>query len=190
MNSGPPTEGLFVGGIQPGQEDIDWSGFSIDIVPESMSQTDNQVEQAHAIQLIELMPQLIQMKTTMPGANVDWLVDRLGESHNIKNLSQLVFNEQAMQQQMMMAQQQQAQQGQQPGQAPPGGGGPSPMSSLTANQGMGFPGRGAPAAPAPHSPVFPTNKNGVAQPLHKSTGPGTSPLPARGLPKTQSVGRA
>lgn len=182
MNSGPPTEGLFVGGIQPGQEDIDWSGFSIDVIPESMSQTDNQVEQAHAMQLIELMPQLMQMKMTMPGANVDWLVDRLGESHNIKNLSQLVFNEQGMMQQQA---QQQAMQGQpQPGQPAPGG--VSPVSSLTANPGMGFPGGGM---PAPKSPVFPTNKNGIAEPIHKSTGPGTSPLPARGLPRTQSVGR-
>lgn len=189
MTPTAPKEGLFVGGIQPGQESIDWTGFTVDILPESMSQTDNQVLQAHAMQMIQVAPEIIQMKMTMPGLNVDYIINQLGEAWNIKNLSKMIFNEQGLQKQM--AQQQMQAQQPQPGQPPGPGGGPSPMSSLTANTGMGFPGGGlANAHPQPKSPVFPTNKNGQGMPLYKSQGPGMSPLPKQGLPKTQSVGRA
>ncbi len=189
-------EGLYVGGVQPGQEDVDPSNFQTVIVDESMGLTDNQVVQARAIQLIELSPQLLQLKMQAQGLNVDYMTDMLGEAMNIKNLSRVLFNQpviaQMLQQRAMMAQQAAQQQPGMPG-AQPGGmpGGPS-----AGNPGMFNPGLGQPIGqgpPSPINPVFPTAKSGIARPVKPrsngpAAGPGISPLPKFGLPKTASVG--
>jgi len=183
--TGKVFEGLFIGGVQPGQQGVDWSMFSVEIVADSMSRTDDQVVQARAMQLIQLAPQLLQMKMTMPALNTDWMVDTLGEAINIKNLSRILFNQQALAQAQMAAASNPPHPTGQPGQ-PPGPSGPG--GPTFANAGLGFPG-GPPPGPAPGNPDFPTTRAGYGRPVSARSngppaGPGTSPLPRFGMPKT------
>lgn len=189
--TGQVLEGLFLGGIQKGQDGIDWSNFSVEIVADSMARVDDQVIQARALQLVQIGPQLLQMKLTMPALNVDWITDLLGEAMNYKQLSKILFNQAALQQ-MMVQQQQQAAAAQAQQQGPPGvpGGGPSggPGGPLMANAGLGFPGGGG-AGPGPGNPTFPTNGKGFGRPVSSRSngpgaGPGASPLPRFGMPQT------
>lgn len=187
-------EGIFVGGVQPGQEDMDLSSFHVSILDESMSLTDNQVVQARALQLTQLTPQFVQMLLTMPIVNVQYLVNMLGESMNTKNLFGQLFKPEMIAAMKMQMAQQQAQQGQQPG--PPGGAPPGLAGAgQQFNNGLGPPllAGNALGAPGPMNPVFPTSKTGFAKPVNPrhngpNVGPGASPLPANGRPKTRSVG--
>ncbi len=193
--TGQIIEGLFLGGVQKGQEGIDWSGFSVEIVADSMSRVDDQVIQARAMQLIQVAPQLLQMKLSMPALNVDWIVDTYGEAINYKQLSKLLFNQQALQQ--MMQQQAAQAAAPPPGNPPPGPAGPGgPPGGGMFNAGMGFPGGPPPPVPGALGPVaptpgknspFPTNRLGQARPNPvnpRSNGPGASPLPRFGMPST------
>lgn len=103
-SSGQQTEGLFLGGIQPGQDEVDWVHFNLTIVPKSMELTDDTVQQQHAMALVQFAPQAAQGMLTMPFINWRWLVDMLGESMNIKKLSGILFNQQMMQQLQQTAQ--------------------------------------------------------------------------------------
>jgi hypothetical protein len=114
----------------------------------------------------------------------------LGESMNMKNLAELLFNQEGIRQQQMMQQQQGQPAQQAPGQQGIAGG----PQGLLANPGQFNTGLGpALGNPSPQNPVFPTTRGGTAKPVSPKhngpkVGPGTSPLPASGMPKTRSVG--
>jgi hypothetical protein len=61
--TGMESEGVFLGGQQPGQEDADWTQFNLDIEPMSMRRIDPQQQQG--LQLI----QSGQLPGVMPGVN-------------------------------------------------------------------------------------------------------------------------
>lgn len=180
--TGQQFEGLYLGGIQPGQQGLDWTRFNLDITPESMSQTDNQVVQARAMQLFQLAPQAMQIMATMPGVNIRWIIKMLGESMNIKNLPELLFNQQLL-----------ARLGQTPQAF--GQGLPQPLPNgvnpMFVNAGLGFPQAGQ----QPGQTSGSQNDQGFARPAPVSpagngpaAGPGSSPLPSFGMPKTQGMG--
>ena len=188
--TGQIFEGLYLGGIQKGQEGLDWSRFNLTITPESMTVTDNQVVQAHALQLFQLGPQAMQMMMQMPGLNVRWLVKMLGESMNIPTLPDLLFNQQ------LLARLGQVPQAFGQGLPQPLPGGSNPMFF---NAGLGFPGGGPGQQQGQGGPLQISgqqNSQGFARPTQgavtpnyngPTVGPGSSPLPAFGMPKTQSA---
>jgi hypothetical protein len=114
------------------------------------------------------------------------MADMLGEAMNVKNLSKVLFNPQAIaqaQQQMRMAQMQQQQQ---PGMAQPGG--PPPAAGIQIPGGAGPMNNGL-GQPAPGNPVFNTNRVGQGKPVSpRHNGGGMSPLPTHGMPQTHSIG--
>lgn len=185
--TGQTFEGLYLGGIQKGQQGLDWSKFNLNVTPESMSATDNQVVQAHAMQLFQLAPQAMQMMMQMPGINVRWLVKMLGEAMNIKQLPELLFNQQLL-----------ARLGQVPqafGQGLPQSL-PQGSNPMFFNAGLGFPTGGQQqGAGQPANPMAVTgqqNNQGFARPVNPASngpnvGPGSSPLPSFGMPKTQGM---
>ncbi len=145
--TGQTSEGMFLGGVQEGQESIDFANqFSVEIVAESMSLTNDQVAQGRALQLFQLAPQAMQMAATMPGINTRWLVNQIGEAMNVRDLADILFNQQVMGQAGMLAQQQQAFGGM---------GAPQPLpqnvnpSIINAGLGMARPGQMPPTASPP-----------------------------------------
>lgn len=187
--TGQVFEGLFLGGIQPGQEGLDWTAFNLEITPESMSRTDNQVIQARAMQIFQLAPQALQMMVQMPAINVRWILKMLGESMNLKALPDLLFNPQVLAQlrQVAMAG------GIGMGANPPGAGPQqAPDPSQQFNAGLGF-------ANAGQSIGQSDNSNGFARPAPAggmnlspsfngpAAGAGGSPLPQFGMARTNAA---
>jgi hypothetical protein len=144
--SGTTFEGLYLGGVQDGQT-VEWSQFDVQIVPESMSRTDDAKQLQHAMTLLQLAPQALQLMMTMPAINVRWIVNTLGEAMNIQNLMDLLFNAQVLAQ-IGQAQQQQAQFGGmgQPAQLPQDAN-PALAGAFGPRQLLAFPQANAPAGP-------------------------------------------
>jgi len=94
--TGQAGEGLYLGGEQPGQDVAEPEDFRVEIVPDSMARTDDQVQQARALQLLQIAPQALQMMLTMPQINARFLIDMLGDSMNIQNLTDQLFNQQLL----------------------------------------------------------------------------------------------
>ena len=153
-------EFLFMGGIQPGQENIDWSTVTVSIVNDSMSLQDNQVIQANAKLLTTMAPQWMQMLMTMPAIRVRYIVDQFGESINIKNLFDLLFDEKMM----AVAQQQQVQ-----------------SAAAMQQQGGGVGGAGAAPNPGLGFPANAVNRPGARE----SAGAQKSPAPRPNVPNQQ-----
>lgn len=95
--TGEDTGGMWYRGeFFPPQTDIAWpEDFTITIDPESTSHTNN-VDQQNAALLIlqQVLPQAYQMLQTMPGADVEYAVNLVGESMNRKNLFRSLFSPQ------------------------------------------------------------------------------------------------
>jgi len=98
MQSQKPFEGLFIGGVQPGQEDADWLDFNLNIVVNSMKRPNQGQELAQAMQIMSLAPQAVQMMVQMPMLNVRWILNNIGEAMDIENLADLLINMMALQQ--------------------------------------------------------------------------------------------
>lgn len=96
--SGTTSEGTFLGGPQPGQEDIDWVDFNLSIDPQSMQHSDDAQIQARASELIQLMQGLAPAIQQVPWVNWRYLINMFGESFNQKELSKILINQAAMQQ--------------------------------------------------------------------------------------------
>lgn len=92
-----PFEGLFLGGIQPGQEDMNWSDIFLDIEPYSMKRVDPAVEQQRAQMMIALVTQLAPMIVQFPFINWPNLLDMIGEANNLPDFAQQIFNAQGLQ---------------------------------------------------------------------------------------------
>jgi hypothetical protein len=101
-----PTEGLFIGGVQQGQEDLDWMDFNLGIAVNSMKRPDQGQELAKAMQILSLAPQAVQMMVQMPMVNVRWILNNIGAAMDIENLADLLINMMALQQYGQAEQQQ------------------------------------------------------------------------------------
>lgn len=96
--TGQVSEGTFLGGIQPGQEGTDWIDFHLDIEPNSMQHSDDQVLQQRAMELLQVAQTVGQMMPMMPQINWRYILNMFGESFNQKDLADLLINPAALQQ--------------------------------------------------------------------------------------------
>jgi len=140
--SGHVIEGIFLGGPQDGQE-MSWSDFDLQIIPESIGRTDDQVLQTRALQLLQLVPQILPL-LQIPGLNVRYLVNMVGEAMNIKDLMDLLFNQQVL----AMAGQAAAQQAQFAGMGQPPSVDPR-IHPRFLERGLALPAAGAQGGPEP-----------------------------------------
>lgn len=90
--TGQPFEGLFLGGIQPGQEDMNWPDLFLDIEPYSMRRVDPAVEQQRAQMMIALVAEIAPMIMQLPFVNWSNLLDMIGEANNLPDFAQQIFN--------------------------------------------------------------------------------------------------
>lgn len=104
--SGQMMEGLFIGGIQPGQEDYDWMAFNLTIMAGSMKRPDAGAEMAKAMQLLQIGPQAVQIMMQMPMLNMRFILNQLGDAMDIENLADILINQQVLAQFGQLRQQQ------------------------------------------------------------------------------------
>ncbi|WP_428936909.1 hypothetical protein [Fontivita pretiosa] len=90
--TGIETEGIFLGGVQPGQQDMDWSQFFLEIEPMSMRRVDPQQQQQTATLVLNTAMTIGPAVLQMPYINWVEILDLLGEAYNIPDFSRLVFN--------------------------------------------------------------------------------------------------
>lgn len=147
--TGQAWEGLFLGGTQPGQENLDWDGdFILEIEADSMGRPDSAQDIANAQLLFQIGPQAVQLMTEMPGLNVRWMLQELGDAMGYRNLPDLLINQQMLTMLGQLAAQQAAWGGQQqqpgmPGLPPtlmqamgmPGGAGGGPLAGTLGGMG-------------------------------------------------------
>lgn len=91
--TGQPFEGLFLGGIQPGQEDSNWSDLFLDIEPYSMRRVDPAVEQQRAQMMIALVAEIAPLIMQFPFVNWTNLLDMIGQANNLPDFAQQIFNQ-------------------------------------------------------------------------------------------------
>ena len=89
---GPPLEATYLGGMQPGQVGMDWVDFNLDFDASSLGRGDDAVQQQRWLQILGLVPQIYQL-LQMPGVNVRWLVDRLGNAMGQSRLAEVLFGD-------------------------------------------------------------------------------------------------
>ena len=90
--SGQESEGLFLGGIQPGQEGTDWTDFFLEIEPYSMRRVDPVLQAQRAQMMQELVLSLAPMIPQMPFINWPALLDMIGEANNLPDLAKILLN--------------------------------------------------------------------------------------------------
>lgn len=90
--TGALVEGIFLGGLQPGQEDLDFSDFNITLDPDSMKRSDDAADQQRWLQLIQVLPTVTQLMPMMPG--ISWVIDQFGDTMNIPKMSERLFGQQ------------------------------------------------------------------------------------------------
>lgn len=91
-----PFEGLFLGGIQPGQEDMNWSDIFLDIEPYSMKRVDPALEQQRAQMMVALVAELAPLIVQFPFINWPELLDSIGEANNLPDFAQRILNQQGL----------------------------------------------------------------------------------------------
>ena len=96
--TGQVTESTFLGGIQEGQEGIDWVDFFLDIEPNSMQHSDDAMIQSRAMETMQMMGNMAQMIPAAPWINWRYIINMFGESFNQKDLAELLINPAALQQ--------------------------------------------------------------------------------------------
>ncbi|HWE97587.1 MAG TPA: hypothetical protein VG269_26765 [Tepidisphaeraceae bacterium] len=94
--TGQKFEGLFLGGIQPGQEDTDWSGFFLDIEPMSMRRIDPAVQAQHAQLTVELVTSIAPLIPQMPFINWSAILDMIGQANNMPDFAKTVLNQEGL----------------------------------------------------------------------------------------------
>jgi hypothetical protein len=171
--TGQTTEGLFVGGVQPGQENVDWMSFNLEIKAGSMRQEDQQAALAWGLQLLQIAPQAIQLMMQMPMLNMRWIINQIGKAKGINNLADILVNQQALMQAGQLAAQQAAFGGMgDPGQLP-GNLNPLLQQFLNNGNGGGNAGRESGWLPRPPSLNYQPNPQPMAsvQPLFQPARP-------------------
>lgn len=94
--TGQMSEGLFLGGIQPGQEQTDWSLFFLDIEPMSMRRIDPALQQQQAQFTMMLVSQIAPMIPQFPYMNWTAILDMIGQANNLPDFAKLVLNQQGL----------------------------------------------------------------------------------------------
>jgi hypothetical protein len=84
-----PVEATYLGGIQAGQEEMDWTDFNLEIEATAMRRQDDTVKQQRLMQLVQLIPAIKQAEAM--GANARWLTDEIGSSMNYRRLNEILF---------------------------------------------------------------------------------------------------
>jgi hypothetical protein len=97
--SGQTAEGTFLGGIQPGQEELSYNEFALTVDPYSMRRTDPAIAQMQAQQVADLAMTIGPAMMQMPWMNWRAIVEMYGEAMNIPDLTSKLFTEQGL---MMM----------------------------------------------------------------------------------------
>lgn len=87
--TGQLIEGLFLGGPQPGQDEVDENDFEVEVDPQSMQRSDDTVLQQRWLQLLDAWPKLVAMAQS--GGNVRWWTDQYGSTINQRRLSEMLF---------------------------------------------------------------------------------------------------
>lgn len=95
--TGQKSEGLFLGGVQPGQEGTDWSGFFLDIEPMSMRRTDPNVRAQHAQLTVELVTSIAPLIPQMPYINWAQVLDLVGQANNMPDFAKTILNQEGLQ---------------------------------------------------------------------------------------------
>ena len=91
--SGREKEGLFLGGIQEGQEDMMWLDFMLDIEPMSMGRVDPAQQAAIADAAMNVAVTVAPMIVQFPWINWRALLDLIGDARNIPNFCEIVLTQ-------------------------------------------------------------------------------------------------
>jgi hypothetical protein len=94
--SGQQSEGVFLGGMQPGQEEMSWPDFFLEIEPHSMKRVDPAVQQQQATAMIGIAVQIAPMIVQFPFINWRSILDDLGEANNIPDYANRILNQQGL----------------------------------------------------------------------------------------------
>jgi hypothetical protein len=94
---GTPQEGIFLGGIQPGQENMNWVDFALTIDPMSLQRSNPQAEQAKAQAVWGIALQVAPAMVQFPWVNWKALLDMTGQAMNIPDLASRVLSSQGLQ---------------------------------------------------------------------------------------------
>jgi hypothetical protein len=95
-STGQEQEGIFLGGIQQGQEDTHWLDFFLDIEPYSMKRIDPAVQRQQANELFALALQIAPAIVQFPWLNWRSILDDIGEANNIPDFANRVLNQQGL----------------------------------------------------------------------------------------------
>lgn len=95
--TGQTMEGLFLGGIQPGQEGMDWPSFFLDIEPYSMRRMDPAFASQQAEDMLQLAVTIGPMIVQMPWINWRAILDDLGEANNVPDFTERILSPMGLQ---------------------------------------------------------------------------------------------
>ena len=94
--TGRSVEGVFLGGEQPGQEDVDFVDFRLEIEPMSMRRVDPAIQAAQATDMIQQAMTIGPAIPQMPWINWKAIMDMLGEANNMPDLASRLLNQQGL----------------------------------------------------------------------------------------------
>lgn len=100
--SGQVREGTFLGGIQPGQEGVQWVDFNLSIEPTSMAHTDDTQMQQRGQLMLQLAQEVGTMLVQMPYANWRLVTNTIGKGIGMPDLFDTLFSQPAIQQFMQI----------------------------------------------------------------------------------------
>lgn len=87
--------GFYRGEWFPPQVDLDWErDFTVTVDANSTSHTSDQAKLEQSLQLLDVQERGWNMLMTMPGADVEYSIDRIGEAMNIRTLFKKLFTAQ------------------------------------------------------------------------------------------------
>lgn len=95
--AGGTDGGWYRGEFFPPMADVSWEeDFTVTIDPDSTSPTNDVQQLQNAMLLLDIQARAYTALATMPGADVEAVVNRIGETMNIRNLFDLLFTEQVV----------------------------------------------------------------------------------------------
>lgn len=100
--TGKQGEGFFIGGVQPGQEDLNWTHYHLSIEPLSMQRVDPQRQAQIAQMVLDVAMTVAPMIPQFPWIKWRTLLDQLGEAHNIEGFASMLMDENALVQAMVL----------------------------------------------------------------------------------------
>jgi hypothetical protein len=100
--SGEEIDGVFLGGPQAGQEDMDWTQYHLSIEPLSMQRVDPQKQAAIAQMALDVAMAIAPMIPQFPWIKWATLLDQLGEANNIEGFADMVLDQDALAQAQLL----------------------------------------------------------------------------------------